>query len=884
MASKTIYLKPEDEGIEISASIKMVGPIQFGEAPVLRAMVCKPKKSWDKYGPVVVGEDGTFSLKLPPGTKQGKLLLKHSSMRFVNSPEFTIESGVARFSGPIEIESACRLTIHVTREDGGQLAPIRGTFLRSDGVPALNKSLWGWEEERDGKIVLGPLVPTDQGWVVVKCLGYGTARVPLGKGLLKWRGDEEVHVELVPECKLSLKLHPLDGELAESASVRLSNSPWNLSYDRTVKLSGGGRAKSIMNLVPGTYHAVVEGKGLLPAVHRLRLNGRSAEKVVWGLHANPGLGVRGRVVTSKGQPVTNAIVQVRPVANGRAASKPKDTWERSDERLNPDCEWSGKTGANGDFSLSGFQRAKSFSVLVQVPPTRDSIPSGLRGLKVRRFLRENTIWTSRDGVNPFLEPIEISIGQHPEGIHGRVLDQNGEALRVVTIRAYADCDGEALKTSLMEGATRFRKFEDVAQAVIRPRDGEFQFPRLQGGSWTLLVTRKGYASQLIRGVEPGPEGILIAMPKNGSVVGAIVNTGGEKVQAAELILIDGEGASSRHHVRGEFKIKDVMPGEYTAWANVPGLGRSVGVPVQVLPGKPSQVQTLTLCSNGSIEGHANPMMRDRDLTLVLRQAEALAGFPRFRGEDRSIELGPKGSFQIKNVPPGNYSLEERFVDGEGKLLEFGSGFRQRVEVRPGQELEVSHGPGVADLIMEGQASIGGAPMQPGWICFHDTDSGQQYSAPVDEAGHYQVWLPHQASYNVLVAENPKPDEAKQWKWLANDWVAPGGQLQKNWGTASGAVKIRWVDGQGQDIQWVEMPYTASAQWFPEGMGVEFATSGVIRQDGVLSDLVPGASYRMRLDANSLFGDWLQARDVLFKVPSDGSTATIQIPCVPFAQE
>ncbi len=306
---KDTLLKPEDAGIEVSVPIEMVGPAQFGEVPIIHATVAGfDGAGSNRYGPATINADGVLSLKIHPETARGKLQLKQDSMRLLNSSEFTVVNGIVRFADPIQIESACRLTIHVRCEGASQKKPIFGAFLRSRRKPGLKAAVPnGWTKEQEGKILLGPLVPTDVGWVIVKCRGYGTVRVSLSKGLLKWQGDEEIHVDLVPECELSLRLHPLEDFSIGPPRVTVNNSPWGLSYGQVVSLSGGGRAWSMKGLAPGTYHALVGGSGLLPAVHKLSLEANSNVVVEWDLKANPGLGVRGRVVSPLGQPTLSLV-------------------------------------------------------------------------------------------------------------------------------------------------------------------------------------------------------------------------------------------------------------------------------------------------------------------------------------------------------------------------------------------------------------------------------------------------------------------------------------------------------------------------------------------------------------------------------------------------
>ncbi len=888
---QTVTLRRKSPGIVIETTVEYIGQVPVAARPRVFATVTEPNGFGDtQYGTTKVKGDGSFSIKVPLESQSGNIQIAGEGFRFVGSTEFTVKDGQVRFAAPLQIEAACRLTVHVQVPEGTPAKSIKGQFLKRRFRPCLGEL---WKRPTSAKAratrktgetqVYGPLLPMDNGWIVVDCEGYATAQKRIPEQLLQWGSDAEITITLEPEFPVALEVQLPDGVSAEGAILFVAHQEY-AQMGRKVPLPAAGELVHVPGLSAGSYYTLVEGQGLLPSDGVLELGDDSQASDGRSLRINPGLGVVGRVLSTGGAPVAGAKVWIRPVTDKVEAMLVEDAWRVDDGGFNPNCEWTGKTDSLGRFDLTGFERAKSFEVLVKAPPANDSIPEGLSKIKKRRYRRDNISWSNVSGVAPGLAPIEIRLDQNAEGVLANVVNDQGQLLLGCKVRAYADCDGPLLEDQLASQSFDPDLLGPVLKASEGSVKGRFQFPTIKGGKWTLLVSKSGFADQVVRAVGPGSEALDIVLTRLGSISGSIADMDDWDGTGAELFLVDRDGQATNHPVTKDFVVEDIIPGSYTAVLNVPDIGMGSPQTIEIRPAETYPLPQLKLLPNGSIRGQMSSSLLSLPLEIRLF-ADSVdpvlfqVGLPR-----RGVKPDDAGAFSLTDVFPGNYWLGALYHDSEQPKARLGTGYYERVEVLPGEEIQVDYGPVAPDLDMQGSVRIDEGPLANGWICLEALSFKRVYFAPTDSEGHYHIWAPSGTTYRVYAYEGVRGMTPSHSHWLAEQWTSPEGSAQVDWTVPGGAVKIEWVDEDGQPIQWIQIPGPAAASWYPDNSSPKLANSAVVPHGGQISRLLPGGSYRIRIEGNSLFGDLFQARDVRFQVPTDGTIPSIRIPCLTYQAE
>ncbi len=884
-----ITMGEDDPGIIMETMVIRGGSVAFPERPTLFVTISEPNDFGDnRYGMVELAVDGKLEIKIPVGSKAGSINILEETHRFTSATTFTVEDGVVHFDEPLRYESGCRLTVHVKGSDKRPMRRIRGMYLIRGARPSLRR----WDEEtssgyfgglaRRGKTqVYGPLVPSDRGWIVMECEGHATLQKLLPETFLPWGGDVELTLVMEPEAIVKLSPQVPEGRPVGNATMHLDFSHYP-ELGLSVPVPASGEAVQVSQLGIGTYHTLVNGKGLLPSVDVLEIKNAGSLANKKEIYLNAGLGVRGRVLSSDGSPIPDADVWIRPVTDRVWANPSEPGWPVFGGRFNPDCEWDGETDNHGSFYLSGFQRAKSFEVLVKAPPAGASIPEGLSKLKRRKYLRKHTSWMQVNNVAPDLQAIEIHVLPLAGGVHGDVVDSNGESISGYKVRAYADCDGPVLEELIASQEFDSRRLGPE----IKPAKGKagFHFPNLGAGKWAIHVSKQGHVSQVLRGVESGSKTLMVVMPKYGSLTGSIAIQEGTEDPACRLTIIDASGESVGYTIKQKFTIKDLAPGSYTVIPHVVDVGIGAPQVFQVRAAETCKMPRFDLLANGTVSGQLSAPLQSLPIKISLQPASSDGKRSRTKRPGWVITPSDKGSFTFRNILPGSYWLSDKYLDAEQPDARLGTGYRYLIEVSPDQKVEVRYGPQEADLEMHGTIEMDGAPFANNWLQLKHMQTGETFSAPTDSDGRYRIWAPAAGPYSLYACDGVIERSVRNSYLLATDWNVPGEPTQVDWVVPTATVRIEWVDQKGQPIRWVQIPKPAKAHWYPEHGESSFGRKAVIAQGGLISHLLPGTTYRIGLEANSLFGDLFEAREIPFQVPSDGSVPTIQVECVPFAVE
>ena len=475
-------------------------------------------EEWVAYGPDRVGRSGRFSVRIPLEAKRGRVKLDGYGYRFEGGTEFTVEEGKAHFAEELIVQRGPVIEVEFADSDGVLKQKARSKLIRSRGRPYLRPArIYSWDllDSRlglSGSVKHKPIEPLEHLWAVIDSPGYATVQVKVEQDRLEWGSSIVERVVLEPEVPLTLRVLRPDGELAEAAHLRVNHSPvlesslyWVATEPQNPAVMEG--------LGADTYYASISGHGYLLSQYVIKLRQGFHRHMPMDLQLNPGLGVSPTLEWGDGSPVVGATVWARPdPEDGEIPRVESEPYPFMD--LPPfGPRWSGETDESGKVVLSGFQRAKSFAILVKAEPSESDIPQGLSKIKRRRFVRENTVWANFDGWSPQLEPSKIVLSNVSKGIQGRVVNDLGESVARLTVAAYADCDGPALEASLLGGKLDSSILGESLSGRFSSADGKFTLGRLQAGSWSLLVSSRGHASKVVRSVEPSHDPIEVVLSR-----------------------------------------------------------------------------------------------------------------------------------------------------------------------------------------------------------------------------------------------------------------------------------------------------------------------------------------------------------------------------------
>ncbi|MFN0103065.1 MAG: carboxypeptidase regulatory-like domain-containing protein [Bryobacteraceae bacterium] len=282
-------------------------------------------------------------------------------------------------------------------------------------------------------------------------------------------------------------------------------------------------------------------------------------------------------------------------------------------------------------------------------------------------------------------------------IAGRILDSAGAPVR----RAVVSLDGES-------GSARGK--------AMTGDDGSFVIRELAKGRYWITAEKTGYLRGSYRGRTSGgygdpvelkddtaKTGVDIVLPRQGVISGRVLDEAGEPAERVMVQAIPVRRTSSRNGFSnaastndlGEFRLTKLPPGSYRLLASR-GMDRNE-LMVERLPGKPATAEAPTYfpgaldsLSASPIKVNAGEERTGAEIRLqrstVVRLAGRVAGdIPSGRGTRVGIRakeeagvyrggfagggndgaIGPDGSFEFRNVRPGEYVLTVTSADRGG---------------------------------------------------------------------------------------------------------------------------------------------------------------------------------------------------------------------------
>ncbi len=402
---------------------------------------------------------------------------------------------------------------------------VAGTVTNDRGYPLRGATVEAGEmtttTDDDGRFLLTGVSPRVRE-IVVRADGVATKTIPIG------RRDELVTAKLHRVRRVDVSVELPDGLVP--AGGRLMVRPWRTEEHEVVLEADGTHPplELIHRLTRITFPAQrVGGVPLQRAQTSVSASGNKPAT----LRPERGAAISGRVLDPDGRPVKSALVQARRYESGKfpirdSAETDSNGW--FEVIIDPGAKTSLRTITQSERGATGFRFATS---IVQAE-------AGDSNLEIR--LKQGLTTTGA---------VEL-----PDGTPAR-------RVRLAVTR----------NSRRPGGGT-----SEVGTTVVTDSDGRFRIGGLiQGYYWIDVPPDVAEAKNWVLRTElcAGSTDVVLPISKSLRVSGTLLDERGEPVYTMNLTLNDGKvGRSlrSRTNRSGEFVVKGVPPGEYTASATVPG--------------------------------------------------------------------------------------------------------------------------------------------------------------------------------------------------------------------------------------------------------------------------------------------------------------------------
>jgi protocatechuate 3,4-dioxygenase beta subunit len=506
----------------------------------------------------------------------------------------------------------------------------------------------------DGTFRLTGIPSAENYLAIVRRAGHSVTRQ---RGIVVRPGEETRIADLILSRGGSVSgiVTDRDGVPLQGAKVAADNSPftmidvWNAKAD--FASSGADGRYRIEHLPAGKIKVHAIAKGFAPSSH-LEVDVID-ERDTDGVHftLDRAVSIAGTVTDSSGEPIEGVKVYA-------SASDYRDV-SRSTVL----------TDAAGRYLLDGLSSATFYVFVDKDGYTRPD---------------KRTVKAPAEGVDFRLEP--------NGSISGRVVDRaSGTPLRRFVIRHGRGRDLNAL------GLGRHADFESPT--------GDFTVSDLDAGFYVLEVRAEGYAPKRTDPIElksqAHVQGILVALdhgatirgvvrrsPDGAAVAGAVVAPRRAREEGGVYFAELGgrparERASARTDVSGVFVIENVGAGGYILEISHPDYAPAKVEGIEVPEGAAYDAGEVLIYRGGTVAG----MVRDKTGASDPNAQVSLAG----KGFDRRVRTGSDGRFEIRSIPPGDYTISVLVrggqVDFEGLLQADDGG--QRIAVSDGEVVTVN---------------------------------------------------------------------------------------------------------------------------------------------------------------------------------------------------
>lgn len=383
------------------------------------------------------------------------------------------------------------------------------------------------------------------------------------------------------------------------------------------------------DLATGQYRLVLAAP--MSQLKTEELEVTAGEVTACTLVTEPGLTLRGRVVSTAGEAIEGARV--------RAFTPPSMMSMRSqtDRRYRP----STTTDVDGAFELGGFE-AGDLRVTVEVEGYEDTsldCEAGDDDVVVtcaKRASLTGIVVSLDDG-----EPItRFTVGVVPPG-------------------------GKLALTDLMTGG------EDMMRRTRRPRpvddeNGTFHFDDVSPGEYDVYVRADGHAETFVSVTIP-PEthvkGVIVMMSPSATVTGRVVDlatglpiegaqisTGSRGIANVMSELMLGVGAATLSDEEGHFELEGLADGFVQVSASHPDYLVGSSDEIEVREGESTDVGELGLSAGARIEGVVKDVFGEPVADVLVMASEPLGT------TIRRTTTGRDGVFELRGLAPATYNV------------------------------------------------------------------------------------------------------------------------------------------------------------------------------------------------------------------------------------
>lgn len=491
-------------------------------------------------------DDGTFAFDKLVGREYG---LSATAGNRIGGP---VQYKLTETSDPVVIRlaGAAKVVVTVVAEDG---KPIEGAEVR---LAELSER--AARTGADGTATLEPVAP---GWVAVQAMATGYAP---NTGFAQVGSAGAVGTIKVTLHKgVSVSGRVIDEAGKPIANARMTTAGmWDLPSSASCE-----QCKPVVTDAKGefTFPALAAGTHVLVATDGEHAPARSAPVTVAD---QP---IRNVVITMKaGGTLVGTVVddQQKPVpfATVRIAGDGQQMWQIDARQATSD--------RSGSFELRGLTRTK-----LKARAESDAAASAIASVDLTTTAKA-----------------EIKLVLDVKGaIAGIVVDDENQPVAEVQVNAFPDILAgnapEAISLAGMSSATT-----DGA--------GTFAIRGLPDGSYRLRAARSTGGrfdwGQQGTPAKVGDTNVRIVLAAEGSIVGKLVVEGGNAPKLATVQL--GYQPSTPANADGTFKLEGAAPGKYDLHVRGPDFATFVQRDVEVKPGKPTDVGTLTLVRGRKLVG------------------------------------------------------------------------------------------------------------------------------------------------------------------------------------------------------------------------------------------------------------------------------------------
>lgn len=499
---------------------------------------------------------------------------------------------------------------------------------------------------------------------------------------------------------------PIPGALVWSSGKR----------DQFAITDGSGRY-TLAGIVGARPNASASSPGFLQSSEELLIDG---DKAYASFSLKPAAAIEGIVVDGAGTPVPDAMIEASVHREGRGRSRRARFLGGAARRFaRQGASPTARASAEGRFRIGSLDPERDYEVLADAPS----------------FATSKTLVK---GLEPGRTKPDVRVVMRPgQTLRGRIVDEQGLPL--------AGAEIEARSSSSWGGrARRLSRDEPAGRVASSDLEGRFALQRLPTGSLDIVITRAGYAREIVPGVEmlEGEDRDLgeVELEPGRSVFGRVTDDVGAPLADASIYVLEGSARNLMRMNRppwgvepdavsgadGSFIVADRRADEtISLLAHRKGftLSQRSGVEVANADAIVLELEPASRVSGVVLDEDESPVPGAS--VMLTKSTIGPGGRAFFSGMGGSGETDSEGRFVIENVRPDTWTLG---AGGRGFL----STTRPAVEVPRGEDVEdleltLSRGARLAGLVLEpdgspaGDASVSIADREEGgvgaWMSF-----------------------------------------------------------------------------------------------------------------------------------------------------------------------